>query len=52
VPFAGTPGAANCFGKSTSALAQQYGGMPAAAAALGFAGVGALQNAIGAYCGN
>jgi hypothetical protein len=52
VPFAGTPGAANCFGKSTAALAQQYRGMPAAAAALGFASVGGLQSAIGAYCGN
>ena len=34
--FAGTPGKANCHGKSVSALAKQYGGL-AAAAALGFA---------------
>ena len=34
------------------ALAQQYGGMPAAASALGYASVGALQGAIGSYCGN
>ena len=35
--FAGTPGKANCHGKSVSALAKQYGGLAAAAAALGFA---------------
>jgi 3-oxoacyl-[acyl-carrier protein] reductase len=34
--FAGTPGKANCCGKSVSALAGQYGGLNAAAAALGF----------------
>jgi hypothetical protein len=52
VPFAGTPGAANCTGKSVSALAQGHGGLPQAASDLGFANVAALQNAIGAYCGN
>ena len=51
VAFAGTAGSPNCHGKSIAALAQQYGGLPAAAAALGFDTVGALQNAIGAYCG-
>jgi len=51
-PFAGAPGAANCHGKSVSALAQTYGGLPAAASALGFSSVGALQNAIAAFCGN
>ena len=35
--FAGTPGRANCHGKSVSALAKQYGGLSSAAAALGFA---------------
>jgi hypothetical protein len=49
--FAGTPGKANCHGKSVSALAQQYGGLSGAAAALGFASVSALQNAILAFCG-
>jgi probable HAF family extracellular repeat protein len=49
--FAGTPGKSNCHGKSVSALAQQYGGLNAAAAALGFASGAALQNAIMAYCG-
>jgi hypothetical protein len=49
--FAGTPGKANCYGQSVAALAQQYGGLNAAAAALGYSSVSALQNAIMAYCG-
>jgi YVTN family beta-propeller protein len=49
--FAGTPGKANCHGKSVSALAQQYGGLNNAAAALGFDSVSALQDAIMAFCG-
>jgi hypothetical protein len=49
--FAGTPGNANCYGRSVSALALQYGGLNAAAAASGFSGVGALQNAILTFCG-
>ena len=48
--FAGTPGKANCHGKSVSALAKQYGGLNNAAAALGFDSVKALQNAIMAFC--
>jgi hypothetical protein len=48
--FAGTPGAANCLGKSLSALASQNGGLSHAAAALGYARVQALQDAISAYC--
>lgn len=48
--FAGTPGKANCHGKSVSALATQFGGMDAAAATLGFASVKELQNAIKAFC--
>ena len=51
VVFAGTPGKANCHGKSVSALAQQLGGLSAAAAALGFDSVSALQDAIMAFCG-
>jgi YVTN family beta-propeller protein len=47
--FAGTPGKANCHGKSVSALARQYGGLNAAAAALGYSDVSALQNAIMAF---
>jgi len=49
--FAGTPGKANCHGKSVSALAQQFGGLNGAAAGLGFASVGALQDAVLAFCG-
>jgi hypothetical protein len=49
--FAVTPGKANCFGQSVSALARQYGGLNGAAAALGYSGVNALQNAILAFCG-
>jgi YVTN family beta-propeller protein len=48
--FAGTPGKANCHGQSVSALAQQYGGLNNAAAALSFSSVSALQNAIETYC--
>jgi hypothetical protein len=49
--FAGTPGQANCYGRSVSALARQFRGLNAAAAALGFPSVPALQNAILAFCG-
>ncbi len=48
--FAGQPGTPNCVGKSVSALVQQYHGLPAAASALGFPGVKALQEAIGEFC--
>jgi hypothetical protein len=49
--FAGTPGKSNCHGQSVSALARQYKGLNAAAAALGYADVSALQSAIMAFCG-
>jgi len=54
VTFDGTPGKADCHGKSVSALAKQFGigGLTAAAAGLGFPSVQALQDAIQAYCGN
>ena len=48
--FVGTPGQANCYGQSVSALARQYGGLDAAAAALGYSSAAVLQNAITAYC--
>jgi hypothetical protein len=51
VLFAGTPGQANCHGQSVSTLATQYGGLNAAAAALDYASVRALQDAIMTYCG-
>lgn len=49
--FAGTPDEADCHGKSVSALSQQYGGLAAAASALGYPNVKALQSAIKAFCG-
>jgi hypothetical protein len=49
--FVGTPGAPNCHGQSVSALAQTFGGMPNAAAALGYSSVKDLQDAIRAFCG-
>jgi CSLREA domain-containing protein len=48
--FSGTAGAANCHGQSVSALAKQYQGMDAAAAALDYSSVQDLQNAIWTYC--
>jgi Beta-propeller repeat len=48
--FAGTPGTPNCHGESVSALARQFGGLDAAAAALGFPTVQALQDAIREFC--
>ena len=48
--FAGTPGKANCYGQSVSALVRQYHGLNAAAAALGFSSVRALEIAILTFC--
>jgi hypothetical protein len=45
--FPGSQGQANCIGKSVSPLARNS----AAAAALGYPNVQALQNATAAYCG-
>jgi hypothetical protein len=50
VPQAGTPGQADCHGKSISALAQQFGGSYAAAVTLGFSSVQALQDAFTLFC--
>jgi hypothetical protein len=50
IPEAGTPGQANCHGKSVSAVAHQFGGFDAAAAALGFSSVNALQDALKTFC--
>jgi len=50
--IAGIPGAANCPGKTVSALAPEYGGMKNAAEALAYARVADLQNAIRQFCGN
>jgi hypothetical protein len=48
--FAGTPGHSNCYGKSVSALVRQYHGLHAAASALGFSSIRALETAILAFC--
>jgi YVTN family beta-propeller protein len=48
---AGTIGDANCYRKSISALAQTFGGLNAAAIALGFPTVQGLQTAINTFCG-
>jgi hypothetical protein len=50
IPDAGTPGKANCHGKSVSALAKQFGGLSAAATALGFSSVAELQGGIKTFC--
>jgi hypothetical protein len=50
IPEAGTPGQANCHGHSVSAVARQFGGVPAAASALGFSSVKELQGALRTFC--
>ena len=50
LPGSGTPGQANCHGESISGLAAQFGGIDAAASALGFSSVQALQNSVRAFC--
>ena len=52
IPDAGTPGKANCHGKTVSALAHEFGGMQGAAVPLGAASVNALQSAISLFCGS
>jgi hypothetical protein len=48
--FSGLPGQANCEGKSTTALAKEFGGVKEAAASLGYLSVAALKNAIRTFC--
>jgi hypothetical protein len=50
MPFAGTPGQANCHGGSVAALTQLFGELDAAASALGFASVRELHDAIRSFC--
>jgi hypothetical protein len=47
---AGTPGEANCHGKTMSGLAQQFGSVDSAAFSLGFSNVQALQTAFDGFC--
>jgi uncharacterized repeat protein (TIGR03803 family) len=48
--FADTPETPRCLGNSVSALARQYGGLNAAATALGYSSVRALQKDILEFC--
>ncbi|HXC53084.1 MAG TPA: hypothetical protein VN634_19510 [Candidatus Limnocylindrales bacterium] len=50
VPGAGTPGTASCHGKTISALSDQFGDIDAAAADMGFAGPGPLQDELREFC--
>jgi predicted outer membrane repeat protein len=48
--FAGQTGHSNCFDESVSTLTGQFGSLDAAASALGYSSVRALQSAIAAFC--
>src|SRR5215472_251935 len=50
VPEAGTPGVANCLGKTISALAQEFGNTYSAASSLGFSSVQALHDGFTLFC--
>jgi hypothetical protein len=50
VPNAGTPGNANCHGKTISALAGQFGSIDQAASTLGFSSVSGLQDGFTLFC--
>jgi hypothetical protein len=50
VPVTGTPGQPNCHGQSISALANQFGGIGAAASALGFSSASALHEGFELFC--
>jgi hypothetical protein len=50
VPGAGTPGQANCHGKTVSAMALQFGGIADAALTLGYSSAAALQDGIRVFC--
>jgi len=51
IPEAGTPGQANCHGKTVSAMAHGFGGIDASASTLGYSSVDALQDGIRVFCG-
>jgi Transposase len=50
IQAAGTPGQADCQGRSASGLTEQFGSIPAAASALGFSSVVALQDTFPTFC--
>jgi len=51
IPEAGTPGQANCHGKTVSAMAHGFGGIDASSSTLGYSSVDALQGGIRVFCG-
>ncbi len=51
IPEAGTPGRANCHGKTVSAMAHGFGEIDASASTLGYSSVDALQDGIRVFCG-
>ena len=51
IPGVGTPGQANCHGKTVSAMAHGFGGIDASASTLGYSSVDALQGGIRVFCG-
>ena len=50
IPEAGTPGQANCHGRTVSAMAEEFGGIDASALTLGYSSVSALQDGIRVFC--
>src|SRR6185369_15511740 len=50
VPAVGTPGQPNCHGQSVAGLANQFGGIDAAASTLGFSSADALHAGFELFC--
>src|SRR5436190_14303046 len=50
IPEAGTPGVANCLGKTFMALAQEFGNTYSAASVLGFSSIQAMQDGFTLFC--
>jgi len=51
IPEAGTPGDANCHGRTISAMATQFGGIDPSAFTLGYSNTAALQDGVRVFCG-
>jgi len=51
IPEAGTPGDANCHGRTVSAIATEFGGIDPSAFTLGYANTAALQDGVRVFCG-
>jgi len=52
IPEAGTPGEADCHGRTISAMATQFGGIAPSAFTLGYSNTAALQDGVRVFCGN